>query len=62
MSPRTLNRRFKAQTGTTPIQWLIRQRLLRARTLLETTTLPVEDIAGRACSGRRTGQRMLDRA
>jgi transcriptional regulator GlxA family with amidase domain len=51
MSPRTLNRRFKAQTGTTPIQWLIRQRLIRARTLLETTTLPVEDIAGRSGFG-----------
>jgi transcriptional regulator GlxA family with amidase domain len=45
MSSRTLNRRFKAQTGTTPLRWLIRQRLIRAQQLLETTKLPVEEVA-----------------
>jgi AraC family transcriptional regulator, transcriptional activator FtrA len=45
MSPRTLSRQFRLQTGTTPLQWLIRQRLNRAQELLETTTLPVSQIA-----------------
>lgn len=44
-SPRTLSRQFRVQTGTTPLQWLIRQRLTRAQELLETTTLPVSRIA-----------------
>ncbi|MFI7061781.1 GlxA family transcriptional regulator [Kribbella sp. NPDC050124] len=48
MSPRTLSRRFRAQTGTTPLQWLIRQRLARAQELLEATTLPVGQIATEA--------------
>ncbi|MBW1596945.1 GlxA family transcriptional regulator [Streptomyces sp. JJ38] len=43
-SPRTLHRRLLAATGTTPHQWLLAQRLDRARTLLETTDLPVERI------------------
>ena len=51
MSPRTLNRRFRDQTGTTPLQWLIRQRLIRARILLETTGLPVEEVAAEAGFG-----------
>jgi transcriptional regulator GlxA family with amidase domain len=45
MSTRTLIRRFRDECGTTPLQWLIRQRLDRARTLLETTTLSVEEVA-----------------
>ncbi|NIK56244.1 GlxA family transcriptional regulator [Kribbella shirazensis] len=44
-SPRTLNRQFRAQTGTTPLQWLIRQRLARAQELLETSELSVGQIA-----------------
>jgi transcriptional regulator GlxA family with amidase domain len=49
LSTRSLNRRFRSQTGTTPIQWLIRQRLHRAQELLETTGLAVEQVA--AASG-----------
>lgn len=45
MSPRTLNRRFREQTGTTPLQWLLRQRVHRAQELLETTDLSVEAIS-----------------
>lgn len=45
MSPRSLNRRFREQTGTTPMQWLLTQRVRHAQELLETTALPVEDIA-----------------
>jgi transcriptional regulator GlxA family with amidase domain len=45
MSVRSLNRRFREQTGTTPLQWLHRSRLRRAQYLLETTGHPVERIA-----------------
>lgn len=45
MSPRTFARRFAASTGTTPYQWLVRERIRLARRLLETTTLPVETVA-----------------
>ncbi len=45
MSPRTFARRFKESTGTTPHQWLLEQRLLRAESLLEGTDLPVERVA-----------------
>lgn len=45
VSPRTLNRRFREQTGMTPLQWLLTQRVRHAQELLETTVLSVEDIA-----------------
>jgi transcriptional regulator GlxA family with amidase domain len=45
VSPRTLNRRFREQTGMTPLQWLLTQRVRHAQELLETTALAVEDIA-----------------
>jgi transcriptional regulator GlxA family with amidase domain len=47
MSPRTFARRFQAIMGTTPYQWLLQQRVLLARRLLETTDEPVERIAVR---------------
>lgn len=46
MSIRTLNRRFRDQTGTAPLHWLHRARLRQAQYLLETTGHPVERIAG----------------
>ncbi|MFI0445492.1 GlxA family transcriptional regulator [Actinomadura sp. 6N118] len=45
MSSRTLTRRFRAETGLSPLQWLLRQRIDRARELLETTALPIDDVA-----------------
>jgi transcriptional regulator GlxA family with amidase domain len=45
MSPRTFARRFVASTGTTPYQWVARERVQLAQRLLETTSLPVEVIA-----------------
>ncbi len=45
MSSRTFARRFVAETGTTPHQWVTDQRVLRARQLLEDTDLPVEAVA-----------------
>ncbi|MGH3830129.1 MAG: helix-turn-helix domain-containing protein [Pseudonocardiaceae bacterium] len=44
-SRRTLIRRFHAATGTTPIQWLLTQRIAHARKLLESTDAPIDRIA-----------------
>ncbi|HAH00980.1 MAG TPA: AraC family transcriptional regulator [Ktedonobacter sp.] len=51
MSPRTFARRFRAILGTTPHQWLLRQRVVLAQRLLETTNEPVERIATRCGFG-----------
>ena len=51
MSPRTFARRFKLATGTTPLQWLLTQRVVLAQRLLEGTDLPVEAVAGRCGFG-----------
>ena len=45
MSGRTFARRFVAETGTTPHQWITDQRVLRARELLEETDLSIDQIA-----------------
>lgn len=47
LSSRTLARRFTRQLGTSPGQWLLRQRVDAARALLEQTDLTVEAIATR---------------
>lgn len=44
-SSRTFSRRFRQQTGTTPLQWLLVARVRRAQALLEKTDLAVEQIA-----------------
>lgn len=51
MSPRTFARRFRAETGTTPHQWVTSQRVLLAERLLEETDAPVDVIASRAGFG-----------
>jgi transcriptional regulator GlxA family with amidase domain len=51
MSVRTFTRRFRDETGLSPTQWLTRQRVERARLLLETTDLPVDEVARRAGFG-----------
>ena len=51
MSPRTFARRFRAETGTTPHEWITGQRVLTARALLEDTDLGVDAIAVRAGFG-----------
>jgi len=51
MSARTFARRFRDETGTTPLQWITGQRLALAEELLEQTTLSVELIAGRVGFG-----------
>jgi transcriptional regulator GlxA family with amidase domain len=49
MSRRTLTRRFREETGVSPMRWLADARIDRARELLEMTAEPVENI------GRLTG-------
>jgi transcriptional regulator GlxA family with amidase domain len=51
VSPRTFARRFRAETGTTPLQWLLGRRVLEARRLLESSDLAVEDVAWRCGFG-----------
>ena len=51
MAPRTFARRFRAETGTTPHDWITNQRVLLARQLLEETDLGVEAVATRAGFG-----------
>jgi transcriptional regulator GlxA family with amidase domain len=57
MSTRTLMRRFREQTGTTPLAWLQSRRLHLARQLLETTDLPVQAVAERSGHGSATALR-----
>lgn len=51
MSERTFLRRFAAATGVTPARWLLSERLSRARTLLEDTRIPIDQIAEAAGFG-----------
>ncbi|MEZ5219112.1 MAG: helix-turn-helix domain-containing protein [Ilumatobacteraceae bacterium] len=51
MSPRTFARRFKDATGTTPLQWVLHQRVARAQHLLEVTDLGLEEVAERCGFG-----------
>lgn len=51
MSERTLSRRFRAETGLSPQQWLLQARLQRALELLERTDLPVDRVAEEAGFG-----------
>ncbi|MFC8427630.1 GlxA family transcriptional regulator [Streptomyces sp. NPDC057253] len=57
MSERTFSRRFREQTGSTPLQWLLRARVRRAQYLLENTSHPVERIARQAGFGSPTAFR-----
>jgi transcriptional regulator GlxA family with amidase domain len=58
MSPRTFARRFRASAGTTPLQWLLQQRVLAARRMLETTDLSIDHVADRCGFGAASTLRM----
>jgi transcriptional regulator GlxA family with amidase domain len=57
MGERTFNRRFREQTGTTPLQWLLRARVRRAQYLLENTGHGIDRIAEQAGFGSPTAFR-----
>lgn len=45
MSVRTFTRRFRQETGLSPAKWITQQRVERARHLLETTDLVIDQVA-----------------
>ncbi|MGW1705329.1 GlxA family transcriptional regulator [Streptomyces sp. NPDC002206] len=57
ISTRTLIRRFREQTGVTPLQWLHRARIRQAQHLLETTRHSVERIGAQVGFGSPTAFR-----
>ena len=57
MSVRTFTRRFREEVGISPVRWLTRQRIERARQLLEETDLPVDRIAADAGFGTAASMR-----
>lgn len=58
MSVTTFHRWFKKHTSSTPQQWVIRQRVARARRLLETTHDSIESIAAQTGLGTSTNLRL----
>ncbi|WP_028811022.1 GlxA family transcriptional regulator [Streptomyces flavidovirens] len=57
MSVRTFTRRFREEAGISPGQWLTQQRVERARHLLESTDLSIDQIARDAGFGTATSLR-----
>jgi transcriptional regulator GlxA family with amidase domain len=57
MSVRTFTRRFREETGLSPRQWLLGQRVAHAQVLLESTDLAVETVARRSGLGSATALR-----
>ncbi|MFJ2898045.1 GlxA family transcriptional regulator [Streptomyces sp. NPDC087218] len=57
MSVRTFTRRFREEVGVSPVQWLTRQRVERARQLLESTDLSIDQVARDAGFGTSTSLR-----
>ncbi|MFB7517539.1 GlxA family transcriptional regulator [Streptomyces sp. NPDC056144] len=57
MSPRSFARHFQATTGTTPLHWLIAQRVAAAQKLLERTDHPLPEVARRAGFGSEVTMR-----
>ncbi|MFF2377265.1 helix-turn-helix domain-containing protein [Streptomyces xiamenensis] len=54
LSSRQLGRQFRTVTGTTPLQWLLNQRIRRAQELLEATGDSVDTIAAATGMGTAT--------
>ncbi|WP_069887327.1 GlxA family transcriptional regulator [Streptomyces luteocolor] len=57
MSVRTFTRRFREEVGVSPLQWLTQQRVERARHLLESTDLSVDQVARDAGFGTAQSMR-----
>jgi transcriptional regulator GlxA family with amidase domain len=57
-STRTFTRRFREEMGTSPGDWLTRQRVERACALLESSDLPIDEVAASAGFGSAGSMRM----
>jgi transcriptional regulator GlxA family with amidase domain len=62
MSVRTFTRRFRDETGLSPLRWLAGQRLALARQLLESTDAPIDRVAADAGFGTPASLRQHLRA
>lgn len=65
VSQRTLSRRFAAETGCTPLQWVLQARINNAREILETRNISIDLVAascgiGTAANLRLHFRRLLD--
>ena len=58
VTTRTLTRRFTAELGQPPLQWLTAERVRRAQQLLESTDLPVEQVAAQCGLGTAANLRI----
>ena len=58
VTTRTLTRRFTAELGLPPLQWLTAERVRRAQQLLESTDLPVEEVAAQCGLGTAANLRI----
>ncbi|MDF4250278.1 helix-turn-helix domain-containing protein [Streptomyces sp. WMMB303] len=54
LSTRQLGRHFRTATGTTPLQWLLTQRIRRAQELLETSADSIDAVAAATGMGTAT--------
>ena len=57
-SPRSFHRAFRAQTGSSPHDWLTRQRLRTACALLENAAVGIEEVARRSGLGSAANLRL----
>ena len=57
MSERTLGRKFRAATGMTVFDWIVRERINRAKVILEVTDFPIVEVAAMAGFGSAEGLR-----
>ena len=57
LSVRALERRFTRTIGTSPLHWLLLQRVRRAQEMLETTSAPIETVATACGFGTATNMR-----
>jgi transcriptional regulator GlxA family with amidase domain len=58
VSERTIARRFVEETGSPPLQWLLGSRIQRARELIETAELSVDEVAAHCGLGTAANLRL----
>jgi AraC family transcriptional regulator, transcriptional activator FtrA len=48
MSPRTFNRKFRETVGQSPYSWLLQERIVIAKDLLEVSALSIDEVGAEA--------------